>query len=380
MTGNGAEHYHHPLSMSKAPRWIPCPGSVAACEDLPDRPGEPAKFGTDVHAVMAKALTDKRFPAMSSMKFLTKDVAKIEETARTVLAAVTKVVQKGEHLDIERRVTLDLHTLFFEPLSGTLDLGAYRPGGRLKIVDYKTGYKAVSAEKNLQLLGYALGEWDMLDAFYQSVLDEIELTIIQVNESVGCQIKSWVVSAEELNTTYRQLYQDAVERVELAPDVRIAGRHCTDTYCPAAPTCPALKDYIERGLNVKLDEIQAGTTITPAINKEATPEELNTWLEKAEVLGSLVSQIKDLALAKALDGETFEGRKLVRSYGHKKWSVKEEEVLARATEVGVQHKITTLKTPAQVAKIAKDFDTTGLWVKPETGWRLVRDDEDFADE
>lgn len=298
-----------------------------------------------------------------------------------MLEAVTKVVSKGEHLNIERRVTLDLHTLFFEPLSGTLDLGAYRVGGRLKIIDYKTGYKAVKAEENLQLVGYALGEWNTLTVFQQSLITEVELIIIQVNEAVGCQIKSWVLSAEELNTTYRQLYQDAIERVELAPDVRIAGRHCTDTYCPAAPTCPALRDYIERGLHMKLDEIEAGSKLTPQIPQEATPEELNDWLDKAEVLNDLVKQIKDLALAKALDGEIFEGRKLVRGYGHKKWTAKEEEILARAAEVGVAHKITTLKTPAAVAKIAKDFDTTGLWVKPETGWRLVRDDEaDFTDE
>lgn len=47
---------HAELSPSSAVRWMQCPGSVAACRDLPDTSSKYADEGTDAHELAAKCL------------------------------------------------------------------------------------------------------------------------------------------------------------------------------------------------------------------------------------------------------------------------------------------------------------------------------------
>lgn len=363
--------YHHPLSMSKAARWHKCPGSVDATKGISDRPGAAAKFGTDVHDVLARALKSN-FSNCSTLS----DDERIVAAANAALAAVRSIVPRNAKLLIEEKVTLDqLRINAYEPISGTLDSGAWVPAGKLQIIDLKTGFKPVDAKNNLQLIGYGLGAANLLNEFELATIDTVELIIIQVNEQVGCEIKRWELTLEQLQSSKLAEYQSAVDRVENEPNLLVAGPHCTDTYCPAAANCPALKSWLQAGLDVKLDEIETGRKHLP--NMEPTVEKLSSWLERADVLEDLVKQIKDLARTRALDGEVIPGYKLVRGYGHKKW-IDVKEVIERAKKAGILERITTLMTPAAVAKATKgfEFDIEGLWEKPQTDYRLVEDKEE----
>lgn len=361
--------YHHPLSMSKAKRWIPCAGSVAASKDVVDRPGERAKFGTEVHRVVAGALQSK----LRNCSTLTKD-QEILECANTALDAIRSVLQPEGTLLIEERVYLkSIRTEKFEPLSGTADYATWHSGGKLQLIDLKTGYKNVEAKENLQGIGYLIGLYERLSEFERMCLVEAEIVIVQVNALVGCSIKRWSCSMDDLMGKYRQLYQDGVDQVEQQPYRRTPGAHCSATFCPAAPSCQVFRDWYEAGLELALNEIAPGAPIP--MRESITMPELTEKLEYVEALEDHCKQLKQLALARVLEGEIANGWKPIRGKGHKKW-LNEAEVMEKARAAGVLDKITSLKTPSAVAKLKTGFDTAGLWTQPETDYRLVRDSDD----
>lgn len=377
MSENLSPEYHHPLSMSKAARWMACGGSVEACEGIKDRPNSAAQFGNDVHDVVARALKGN----LSNCATLTSD-EKTLEVADKALAALRTLFPASAMLLIEERVYLPLTVTKFPPLSGTLDLGAWQHYGKLQIIDLKTGYVDVPVKKNKQLLGYALGALEKLNPFERATIDKVELIIVQVNDRVGLQIKRWELSVHELETTYKQLYQEAVTRVETNPSLRVAGPHCTDTYCPAAPTCEALKAYLSSKLETDLEAITEGflQKADNKVDKEMSAEKLAQFIEAADVLEDLVKQVKSLSLSRMREGEAVPGYKLARSYGHKKFTPEgEKEVIAQAEALGVLDKIRTLKSPSQVAKIAKEIDQSGTWIKPEGDWKIAKDTDDAVE-
>ena len=86
---------HAVLSPSKAPRWIPCPGSIVASQGVEDTGSIYADEGTAAHAVAAARLLDVPGPAAANVE--TSDYINVYTRA-------VRIAAEGKILLVEQRI------------------------------------------------------------------------------------------------------------------------------------------------------------------------------------------------------------------------------------------------------------------------------------
>lgn len=249
---------HAKLSPSAAKRWMLCPGSVAACDGLPNVSGFAAQWGTSCHWLLENALTTGETPdnhAGREVEGVFVDEAMVEmATAAMEWVFAYMDVRPGCEVASEQRV--DIGPAFglvpereelplggalgganvpdreaLTPLWGTGDVFV-RHGRELLVFDLKTGKYRVDAEHNYQLALYAIGFMHAnggLDAY-----DAVRMVIFQPKTGGADE---WVTSAADLRR-----WRDGVRPAVLAalnPEAgRVAGREQCQ-WCLARQTCPA---------------------------------------------------------------------------------------------------------------------------------------------
>lgn len=185
MTTHTAEHAK--LSPSSSKRWFACPGSTVMEGLYPARTSQASDEGTACHAVAAWCLTEhwranKRIgeyiPVSTEHDAEPRWVQFTPEMADMVQEEVDRVrlITIGYSLlMVEERVNFS-HIVGQPNQFGTLDVGAV-VDRELQIHDFKFGHTPVEAEKNTQLLIYALALYDEVSLAYD--IDNVRLLIHQ---------------------------------------------------------------------------------------------------------------------------------------------------------------------------------------------------------
>jgi len=362
---------HSILSASSYERWSNCPGSVAACKDIPNPASKYMAEGTVAHAVGEEDLRAGGInldPLIGTTRM--QEGFEIEITEQMIDAVneytgYVRDVQEAEGgwpIQVEVKVELkEINAVLF----GTSDTVLVVPFKRIHVFDLKYGQgKRVSAWKNKQLMEYALG------VMLKEDVGECVLHVCQPRVEDG--FSSYTCSREEMEEFAAQLEKDAAAALDpKAP--RIPGDWCKNAFCPARFTCPAL-----RGL---AGELIGKDFAAPAVVDTLTMDHIIKILKYEDTIKDWMAKVRDHAKTMMIQGEDVPGYKVVQSLGNAKWM--DEDVIKAEFEDEFGDKLFAerkLLSPAKFEKLAgkkrlgKDF-RDDYTVRPEAGYKIVETEE-----
>lgn len=172
---------HAVLSASSSYRWLACPPSAQECAKVKDVPSEFALQGTDAHSLCEyKVLSALGRDVVDPTKGLTFFDEEMDECATEYAEFVMEQVEAAKTVCKDPLVLVEQR----------LDFSRWVPGGfgtgdcvivaddTLTVIDYKHGLGVlVDAEKNSQMMCYALGALQLFDGIYD--INHVSMTIFQ---------------------------------------------------------------------------------------------------------------------------------------------------------------------------------------------------------
>lgn len=235
---------------------------------------------------------------------------------------------------IESRVRFDQ---WIPEGSGTADC-ILITGNTLCVIDFKYGKSPngkVEAEKNPQLMLYALGAYEAYRMFYP--IELIHLSVVQPRLST--EVQTWGCTVEELLTFANTAKEKAEEA--LGDNAAFNPGEVTCRYCRARARCRARADY-----NVRM-----------AFRVEKKPplitnQEIGRYLQQGEDVAKWLSDLKDYALNQCLDGKTVPGWKAVEGRGSRDWADM-DKAFAVLQDNGVEEALLWERKPVSLAQIEK---------------------------
>lgn len=310
---------HATLSASSSARWIACPPSVKAGEKYPDVETEYAREGTDAHALcqykLEKALG---LPAEDPTENLTFYNAQMEECADSYVQFVMEKYAKAKESCPDARVLVEEHLDFSQYVPGGFGTGdcVIVADGTLYIIDYKYGQGVqVSAERNTQMMCYALGALEAYDGIYD--VSVIDMVIYQPRLS---SISEYMISKEELLVWAENILAPAAQlALEGKGDFK-AGEHCR--FCRARADCRARAEY-----NLMLAKYDF------RLPPELTDTEVAVILTRIDALVAWAEDVKKEATKKAMEGTVYPGFKVVEGRSVRKYT-SEKDVAKAVIEMG----------------------------------------------
>ena len=310
---------HAVLSASSSYRWLACPPSALECAKMPDAQSEFARQGTEAHALcefkVKKALGQKEKDPTKTLNYFDEEMAECTDgnapLVTASLAAVRTVCK-------DPWVLLELH----------LDFARWGPKGyrtgdclivaddTLTVIDYKHGLGVlVDAEKNPQMMCYALGALDLFDGIYD--IQKVSMTIFQPRRE---NVSTCTLSKEELLQWAETVLKPTAELAAKGEGEYKAGDHCR--FCKIRATCRKRAEY-----NLELAKYDFAMPFT------LEEPEVEAILAKADELVIWVGDVKDYALQQALSGKNWAGWKVVEGRSNRRY-VNEDAVAAKVEEAG----------------------------------------------
>lgn len=310
---------HALLSASSAHRWLLCPPSAKECAKLPDVSSEYARQGTDAHTLceykVKKALGRKMKDPTEDLTFYNEEMEEYaSEYAQFIMESLSAAKEhcKDPLVLVEQR----------------LDFSRWVPGGfgtgdcvivaddTLMVIDFKYGLGVlVEAEKNSQMMCYALGALSLFDGIYD--IKEVNMTIFQPRRE---NVSTASMTKEELLHWAETVLKPTAELAAQGKGEYKAGDHCR--LCKLKATCRKRAEY-----NLELAKYDF------AVPSTLEDEEIEIVLSKADELVNWAGEVKEYALQQALSGKSWKGWKLVEGRSNRRY-VSEEAVAAKVEEAG----------------------------------------------
>jgi hypothetical protein len=211
----------------------------------------------------------------------------------------------------------------------------------LTVCDYKHGKGvAVSAERNSQMMLYALGALELFDSLYD--ISEIKMVIFQPRME---NISEFTMTADELLNWAENTLRPTAELAAKGEGEFCAGEHCR--FCKVKSTCRKRAEY-----NLMLAQYD----FAPSATLEDT--EIEAILEKVDALVAWAGDIKDYALTQALAGKQWTEWKLVEGRSVRKYA-NDDAVAAVISDAGYDPYERKLLGVTAMTKLLgkKKFDT-----------------------
>ena len=297
---------HAVLSASSAARWIACPPSARLNAVKPDAPSEYAVQDTDAHRLceykLRKALGEKVRDPTKNLAFYDSEMEECAEAyCQFVMEAVvqSRATNKDTLVLVEQRVDF---SGFVPDGFGTADTLIISDKS-VCIVDYKHGKGIeVSAERNPQMMCYALGCVQMFDGLYD--IDNVRMVIFQPRLS---NVSEFTISKDDLLAWANETLVPAAKLAYAGEGEFCAGAHCQ--FCKVRATCRKRAEY---NLALAKYDFEMPPTLEDA--------EVEAVLAKADTLAAWVSDIKEYALQQAIQGKKWMGWKLVEGRSNRKYT------------------------------------------------------------
>lgn len=340
---------HALLSASGSHRWLNCTPSAKMEEGFADTTSEAAKEGTLAHEIAELKLIKHFRVDMMPKRQIT---SKINALKKSELYQPEMDGHTDKYVDYIKSVSLKYDNSPTVIIEARLDLSSYIKGGfgtadciligggTLQVVDLKYGKGVpVSAERNPQLMIYALGALERYSLIYD--IQHIVLSIVQPRLSDSAS--EYELSAEEL----REFGEYVRERASLAYDGKgeFSPDEHTCRFCKAKAVCKARADK-----NTEL-----WFKGVPDV-KILSNEEIGEYLKKGKDVAAWVSDLKDYALNECLAGRSINGWKAVEGRSTRKWS-NEDLALNTLIATGVDSSLLYETKPLTLAKIEKLVST-----------------------
>lgn len=306
---------HALLSASSSKRWLNCTPSARLETQFTDTGSIYAAEGTAAHA-LAEHKLKRALKRRSRRPVSDYDCDEMEECTDDYVSYIMEQVEEAKRSCADPVVLIEQHLDYSRLVEGGFGTGdcLIVTDGTLTVVDFKYGKGvAVDAEKNPQMLLYALGAIELFDAIYD--IDKVRMVIFQPRlESVS----TWKISTKDMQTWVQE---------ELVPKAKLAVRGEGDyipgdwcRFCKARNQCRARAEGF-----LKLAQLEFKP---PAL---LTEEEISEVLLVADELAKWAADIYAFATDEAIThGEQWSGFKLVEGRSHRKYT--DEEQVAEAAK------------------------------------------------
>ena len=259
---------HAVLSASSSYRWLHCPPSARLCESYADKGSDYAAEGTDAHALceykLRKALG---LEAEDPTENLTWFNAEMDDCANDYAAYVLEQVEAVKQVCADPVVLIEL----------------------------------VRAEKNPQLMCYALGALELFDKIYD--IDTVSMTIYQPRRD---NVSTYELSKDGLYRWADEVLKPTAKLAFAGDGSFLCGEWCG--FCKAKNDCRARAEA-----NLALAQYEF--KLPPLL----TDEDIENILAKVDELLAWASDIKEYALRQAISGKAWSGWKLVEGRSNRKY-------------------------------------------------------------
>ena len=310
---------HATLSASSSHRWLNCPPSARLCEAYEDKGSDYAAEGTDAHALCEFRLKQALgLSAENPIENLTWYDEEMEDCAAGYAAYVMELLEDAKQTCADPVVLIEQRVDFSRWVKdgfGTADC-ILIADGVLNIVDYKHGKGVrVSAEKNPQMMLYALGSLEIFDGIYD--VESVRMTIFQPrlsNISVSEMSKAALLEWADTELT---------QKAQLAYEGK--GEFHSGEWCRF---CKAKAECRERAkANLELAKYEFAK---PPLLED---EEIADILGKVDALTAWADDVKEYALRQAVGGKKWSGWKLVEGRSNRRYT-NEDRVAAAVKNAG----------------------------------------------
>jgi len=310
---------HAVLSASSSDRWLHCPPSARLSESYDDKGSDYAAEGTDAHALCEYKL--RRVLGMEAKdptKNLTWFNEEMDDCASGYAAYVLEQVEAAKQtcadpvILIEQRVDF---SRWVESGFGTADC-IIIADGTLQICDYKHGIGVlVSADKNPQMMCYALGALELFDGIYD--IDHVRMTIYQPRRD---NVSIYDLQKDELYRWADDVLKPTADLAFAGDGNFLCGEWCG--FCKAKHDCRARAEA-----NMELARYDFKL---PPLLEDVEVEEI---LARIDDLISWATDIKEYALQQAISGKAWNGWKLVEGRSNRKYT-NDSEVTEAVSKAG----------------------------------------------
>ena len=259
---------HAILSASSSHRWLECPPSALLCSTVGDTPSEFAMQGTDAHSLC-------------------------EHKLKTALGQQSKdPTENLSFFDFSKWVPQGFGT-------GDCVIVADET---LTVIDFKYGVGIlVEAEKNPQMMCYALGALQLFDSIYD--IDSVTMTIFQPRRD---NVSTYTISKEELLKWADEVLAPTAQLAAKGEGEYKAGDHCQ--FCKVKAKCRKRAEY---NLELARYDFEMPSTLED--------DEIEAILAKADALVSWTGDVKEYALQQAVSGKQWKDWKIVEGRSNRKY-------------------------------------------------------------
>jgi hypothetical protein len=324
---------------STAKRVMACPGSVALCQKMPERPSSRyADEGTLCHAIMEGVLAGDRKPE----DYLGDTLGGVTVTEDLIDRKIRPALEALSEIDPNFDMTYECEVVvgFGDALPGVFGSADLigRIGDTAIVLDWKFGDGVdVAVEENPQAMFYAAAA--MRTPKVKWAFDGVEnIDCVIVQPTAPKPVKWWSTKPARIRAFERELF--AAVREAQGPDPRFAtGGHCR--WCAAKPVCPLLTGAVDRAVKANLKNVDVG--------------QLAQMLEQAPLIEEYLASVRALALLMLEEGQRVPGFKLVQKRATRQW-IDASEAKAALSRLGLDDTELTetkLVSPAQAEKALK---------------------------
>lgn len=324
---------------------------LAKCDGMHDETSEYAAEGTAAHTVRERCLKEGRDVQEFVGQWIEGDGLFFEVTPEWVhwlQPGIDRIREaKGFTWTFEHRTLMDP---WIPGGFGTLDAGGISKT-RIIIDDLKFGKGVlVDAERNKQLMIYALGFWQNY-ARHHTKAKRFLLRIDQPR--VAGKGSEWEVTLDELLAFAEELAAAVARTLEPDAPLNPGPKQCQ--FCRASRNlaCEVQDAFVLELLGLTMDDLDNAEKLKMAAIDGMTPERRAKILENASLITSWVSNVKGVSLQAALNGDEVPGFKAVATEGDRTWvSEQQAEEFWRGKMPDKDIYSKKLKSPAQMEQIA----------------------------
>lgn len=306
---------HSMLGASSAHRWLNCTRAPKLEAEFPDTTSSYAEEGTLAHTICELKARKKFTEPMRTQSFN----AAMKKLKANPLYQDEMQKHSDTYLEFLTEKAMAFSTTPFIALEARLDYSHIVPegfgtgdavmigGGIVQIVDFKYGQSPngrVLAERNPQMMLYALGALHTYKLIYGNTIREARLAIVQPRLPDG--VSEWSVSVEELNAWAEDHVRPKAQLAYVGEGNFNPGEWCH--FCKAKAQCRA---RIEQMLS-----LESYGAPKPELLAD---EEIGSILIRGEDLVQWYNAVKDYALKACLDGKTIPGWKAVEGTSRRQW-------------------------------------------------------------
>ena len=308
------ERKHALLSPSSAHRWLVCPPSALVSDFYPEQDTAFTREGTAAHAVAERVARVRVLEDGGAGPELPEESdGEMLECAQEYALFIREHCGANTRVFLEERVDI---SPWVPDCFGTCDCILLDPE-KLTIIDYKYGQGVpVSAEKNPQMMLYALGAYN--DFGIACDLKTVEMFIFQPRLN---SVSGYALPLPQLLAWGEKTVKPAATKAAEGKGRYRAGDHCR--FCPHAGKCRALNKACRQIVTTHGGQEMRLESMAPAEVAEVLDLEplITLWLRR----------VKERALADLMSGEHIPGYKLVEGkQGNRKWT--DEGAVCRALE------------------------------------------------